>query len=91
MRIARDGDTAAIKIAGFVEFAEFFERLAAVEIGGGVIRIRLRDGFKRRDGAIQVAGFDVLHGEPIAGKGAGRILLQELLKDFDARGFQMSG
>jgi hypothetical protein len=88
MRIPGDRDAAAIEIARFVEFAHLFECLAAVEIGGGIIGIGFRDLFESRDGSIKVAGLDVFHREPVAGKGARRILIEELLKDFDASGFQ---
>jgi hypothetical protein len=86
--IACDGDTAPVEIARFIELPQLFEGLAAVEICGGVVRVSLRDLFKRSDGAIEITGLDVLHGESVAGKGTRRILIKELLQDFDSGGFQ---
>jgi len=59
-----------------------------VEIRGGIIRVGFRDLLEGRDGAIEVAGLDVFHGKPIAGERARGILIEELLQDFDAGGFQ---
>lgn len=88
MRVARDGDAAAVEIACIIELAQLFERLATVEIGGGVVRIGLGDGFESGDGAIEVARFDVFHGQAIAGERARGVLRQELFEDFDSGGFQ---
>ena len=88
MRIARDGDASAVEIARGIELAQLFECLSAVEIGGGVVGIGLRDSFERRNGMVEIAGLDVLHGESIAGERATRVLLQQLLEDFDSCRFQ---
>ncbi len=88
MSVAGDGDTAAVEIPRFIEFAQLFERLAAMEISGGVIRIGLGNGFKGGDGATEVARFDVFHRQSIAREGARGILLKELFEDFDSGGFQ---
>ena len=88
MGIARDGDAAAVEIARLIELTEFFQRLAAVKVGGGIIRIGFRDLLKGGDGAIVIAGLDVLHGKSVAREGAPGILIEELLEDFDAGRFQ---
>lgn len=88
MWIPGDSDTPAIEIARLIELAEFFERLPTVEVRGGIVRVGGQHFFKGDDRAIKITQFDVLHGEPIAGEGARRVLIEKLLKNFDAGRFQ---
>lgn len=88
MRIARDGDASTIEIARLVELAKLFERLAAVKICCGVVRVGHGDGFEGGNRTIEIAGFDALHRQSVAGERARGILIEELLQDFDSGGFQ---
>jgi hypothetical protein len=88
MRVACDGDAPAVEIARVIELAQLFQSLPAVEICRGVIRIGFGDGCEGGDRSMEIAGFDVFHRQSIAGERARRVLIEELLQDFDAGGFQ---
>ena len=89
MLVARVGDAAAVIIARLVQPAELFERLSAVEICRGVRRIVGDHGREFVHGAIEITGVDQLHGQSIAGKRIGRVLLDQLLEDFETCKFQL--
>lgn len=77
MGIARRGDSPAVQIAGLVQFAQFFESLSAMVVSSGIVGIRLENGLEFLNGAIQVAGADMLHRQPITREGIGGVVGQE--------------
>jgi len=78
MRITSRRDPPAVQISGLIELAQFFQGLPAMVVGRRVLRIRRQNGFKLLNGAIQVAGPDVLHRQTITCKGVGGIIGHEL-------------
>src|SRR5690348_6271294 len=59
MGVAGGGDAAAVELAGVVQAAQFFQRLAAVIIGRGIARIGNQHGFEFRNRTRPFACVDV--------------------------------
>ena len=76
MWVIRDREPTPIKVPGFIQQAKLFERLAAVEICRRVCGVTLNQGAELRHRFLKSARICVFHGEPVASKGTGRILLQ---------------
>src|SRR5215469_13866823 len=85
----RNRGATAIELARFFQTTELFQRLPAVEVSGGIARIAGEDRLKFVYGFFERARIDVFHSQAVAGEGAGRVLLQELLQGIDARGCQV--
>ena len=83
MRIARRGDPPAIQIAGLIQLAQLFQGLTAMIVRGGILGIGGQNSLELLNRAIQVAGPDVLHRQPVAREGVGGIVGQELPQGFE--------
>ena len=88
VRVVCYGDSLPVEVSRLVQIAELFERLPAVKIRGGIVRIGLQKRLELRHSPLQLPRFDVFHRQTVTGECAGRILFEELLQNFDASGFQ---
>ena len=59
-----------------------------MKVRGTVVRVGLKDGCELAHRVFQIAGFNELHRQTVAGKRIRGVLSKELFKDFDAGGFQ---
>ena len=67
-----------------VEPAQLFERLTAVIIGCGVIRIERQQGFVLLDGLFETSRIGVLHRQAVARKAVGWILRDHRFQDLES-------
>jgi hypothetical protein len=88
VRIARDREAAAVIIARIVQTSQLFQRLSAVKIRCGIVRICFQYRREFTHATFQITGFHVLHGQSVARERARGVLGNELLQDFDAGRFQ---
>ena len=77
MRIAGRGNSPAVQIAGLIQFAQFLKGLAAMVIGGGIVRIGRQNCFELLDRSVQIPRANVLHRQTVTREGVSWIIGQE--------------
>jgi hypothetical protein len=85
MRISgrsRDLDAFPVQCAGFLDSAKLLEGLATMKISRRIVRIVGQKSGELLYRGLEVACFDVLHGEPVPAKPIRRILFDHGLQDF---------
>src|SRR6202142_4440247 len=76
----RDRDAHSLELPGLVETAQALQRLPAVVIPGGGLGMRVHEAFGFRGRGLEIFGAGVLHRQPIAREGVGRILSNQLFE-----------
>ena len=75
-------NTLLVESARFLHVTEFFERLPAMEICGGIGRVGGDQLFELRNGLFQLTGAGVCHGQTVAREAVPRILRQHRSQRF---------